>query len=718
MVFQIHQLDNLDYDEAEPLLEDYIIEAIQSFVDSEFGQNYIETHPKGGRWIATFIEMAYIYGGYTIPKMTKGNVQEVMEYILPRKLTLMDPSDTDEAIDELVAFWTYIHKTYKFRSANAIVQYLRSIADQFPQWMFDPNRGGMAKSFMMQGMQAGYDMTTPEGLQAFQAEYNQNLPQQPSSPPPGMPGMPAGMGMPSIPANFTMTTPPADMKAAFEQLGLELPKEGEQVNAKELITQFLGALAELDPDKAEEMIATLEPGVEAEPMPVPSPRDAMAEMRRSLMRESLGNEFAPLSEAEKAALRNQDISATEPGTILKDFQTTLDFIGDGVPVSGKLQQLSAKLLTDLNSRLSHPVKTDLKRPVQKSYPNIHGLYLLLRATGIAEIGAQGKKLQMVLNPELYASWQQLNPTEQYFTLLEAWIVRGHPEMLGDERSGPMTMGDRVINAWPRLAEQTSVTFKAEKDYDLLNYYPGFENLFLMEMFGLLNITLGEPAKGKGWRMTKLQPTAWGHALVNVLYHAYIDKDLQWACHNDATQPFGELQPALQPYFPAWQQNLATLSYPFRPGRHIFKVALGSCWRRIAMSGEATLAQFSEYIIDSVEFDHDHLDQFTYQAPNGRKVEVTHPWAEGDIATDEVRIGDLPLHEGSTMEYVFDFGDWWQFQIQLEAIEPVVTPESAHGVAKVKQTKKRSKSAKRPPMGEILEVHGEAPEQYPDYDEAW
>ncbi|ANV85901.1 hypothetical protein AWQ21_15335 (plasmid) [Picosynechococcus sp. PCC 7003] len=687
MTFPIRQLDNLDYDKAELLLEDYISAAIQSFVDSETGQEYIKTHPEGGSWIGTFIEMAYIYGGYTLSKMTKGNVQEVMEYILPRKLTLLDPSDTDDAIDELVAFWTYLHREYKLRSANAIVKYLRSIKDQFPKWMFDPERSGMAKSFTLQGLEAGYDMTTQEGLQAFQAEYNRNLSQQ----------------SPAI---------PADMQAAFEQLGLELPQAEEPINPNALISQFLGALAELEPEALEAMISTLEDDFEADPITLPSPGEALEDIRLSLMRESLENGFPPLSEEEETILHNQVISETAPGTILKDFQTTLDFIGDGVPVSNKLKQLSAKLLADLNSRLSNPIETDLKRPMQKSYPSIHGLYLLLRATGIAEISAKGKKLQMVLNPDVYASWQKLNPTEKYFTLLEAWIVRGHPEMLGNERSGPMTMGDRIIHSWPRLVQEKSLTFKDAKDYDWFSYYPGFENIFLMEMFGLLNLTLSKPAPGKGWQMKQLQPHPWGHALVKVIYNAYVNANLQWNSQNDATHPFGELQPALQPYFPEWQQNLTALSYPFRPERHIFKVSLGKCWRRIAMSGEATLAEFSRYILDSVEFDSDHLDQFTYQAPNGRTVQVTHPWADGDVTTDEVQIGSLLLHEGSTMEYLFDFGDCWEFQIQLESIEPPVTPQES---AKVKQTAKARKSTRRSPMGEILEVHGKAPEQYPDYD---
>ncbi|ANV88961.1 hypothetical protein [Picosynechococcus sp. PCC 7117] len=531
MTFLIGQLDNLDYDAAESILEEYIIEAIQNFVNSETGQEYLDNHPIGGFWTGTFIEMAYIYGGYTLSKMTKGNAQEIMEYILPRKLTLFDPSDTDDAIDELIAFWTYLHKAYKLRSAKAIIKYLHSIKDQFPRWMFDPERGGMAKNFMIQGMEAGYDMTTQQGLQAFQAEYNQNLSKRPPS-------------------------TSADIKAVLEELDQAMLLEGEQIDMEELVTRFLGALTELEPEAIEDIISMLEAEIGVEPVSSASPSEALGNMRRSLIRESLETEFSPLSAEEKNILQNQAISATEPGTILKDFQTTLDFISEGVPVSSKLKQLSAKFVIDLNSRLSHPIDSDLKRPVQKSYPNIHGLYLLLRTTGIAKIDARGKKLQMVLNPDVYASWQKLNATEKYFTLLEAWLIRSHPKMLGNERSGPLTMGDRLISSWSKLAQQESVTFKEAKDYDFLSYYPGFENIFLMEMFGLLNLTLSKPAKGEGWQMKKLQPNPLGYALVKVFCSACINADLQWDSQNDATLPFGELQPALQRYFPEWQQTLS------------------------------------------------------------------------------------------------------------------------------------------------------------------
>lgn len=66
-------------------------------------------------------------------------------------------------------------------------------------------------------------------------------------------------------------------------------------------------------------------------------------------------------------------------------------------------------------------------------------------------------------------------------------------------------------------------------------------------------------------------------------------------------------------------------------------------------------------------------------------------------TDEVRVGDVPLAIGGSMLFNFDFGDDWYFNLTLEQIEQ---PD-----AKLKNPK-------------LLESHGEAPPQYPDYDDEW
>lgn len=175
MSFDIYQLDNLDYDEAEDLLDDYIEDAIEAFAESDFAQPYIEKHPQGGGWIGQFIYFAYSYEGFTLPKMNKQDVQLVMEHILPRKLTIFDQSEAEDAIPELREFWRYLHFQYKFTNAPKIIKYLGTLKNKFPEMMVDPNRGGFMKSFMLMGHEAGFDMTNPEDLQAFQQEYNENI---------------------------------------------------------------------------------------------------------------------------------------------------------------------------------------------------------------------------------------------------------------------------------------------------------------------------------------------------------------------------------------------------------------------------------------------------------------------------------------------------------------------------------------------------------------
>jgi hypothetical protein len=83
-------------------------------------------------------------------------------------------------------------------------------------------------------------------------------------------------------------------------------------------------------------------------------------------------------------LRSQTIDENGPGAILRDFEALLSYVGqEVVSVSDKHDLPDSKSLAPLNARLTHPVELGLKRPQQKSYPNIQGLYMLLRATGLA-----------------------------------------------------------------------------------------------------------------------------------------------------------------------------------------------------------------------------------------------------------------------------------------------------------------------------------------------
>jgi hypothetical protein len=218
----------------------------------------------------------------------------------------------------------------------------------------------------------------------------------------------------------------------------------------------------------------------------------------------------------------------------------------------------------------------------------------------------------------------------------------------------------------------------------------------MHLFGLLDWELGKPEKGKGFRIQSFEQLPFGQALMQVILQTAVEQDFVWQGSNNPFHPFGELQTALQPYFPEWQNNLTVPEGGgTRSGVYIFKVSLGKVWRRLAISGEQTLADLSQLILESVEFDSDHLDEFTYKNASGRTVRISHPYASGTPSTDQVQIQNLQLSVGATMLYVFDFGDWWEFAVQLEKIDAEDT---------------------RTGYTAILEQRGKAPEQYPNWDD--
>lgn len=651
MAINLNRLDAIrDYDQAIDALEDYTEELVTEFLQAPEGQEYLEAHPEAqasvGSWIDSLLHFGYAYESATLPHMTKQTVEAIVTRLFPSKITLIDAKDAESAIPELIAFWEFLQRSYKHPQATRILTFLKQIQPKFKGIMTDPNNFGVAKSFVTAGMNAGFDMTTEEGLKAFQAQYNQSLQSQ-NAPPPGLETLFGNLAGGS-PAN--------------------VPNPGD-------IRDFMQSLAAMIQSILGEAIA-----------------EEFGDFRHDLQVDMWRNaaERLPNATPDLNSLTQQSITETEPGTILKDFQALLDFVGEaGVPVSSTNHLIAAKLLAEFNQRLSHPIQIDLKRPVQKSYPPINGLYLLLRTTGLGQIMTKGKKPYLVLNSEILNLWNQLNPTEKYCTLLEAWLIRADEETLGESRSA-LREGSKCVDFWSRLLDKGQ-KFSTYTEQQSLNYYPEFHNLALMQMFGLLTIEAGKPEAGKGWRIKSVQRSTFGEALMFVVIRTFYEHGLQWASDSNPNVPFADLHPALQPYFPEWQTVFKLPEPEFRAGVYLFKVSLGKIWRRLAISSDLFLEDLSSLILESVEFDSDHLDRFTYKNQMGRTIEISHPYADGSPSTDEVRIGDLALEEGGSMTYVFDFGDWWEFTVQLEKIQS---------------------EDPRSNVAEILESYGASPEQYP------
>jgi hypothetical protein len=415
-----------------------------------------------------------------------------------------------------------------------------------------------------------------------------------------------------------------------------------------------------------------------------------------------------LTRAQEECLRDQAITADQPGPVLRDFRTLLDFVGlQGVEVGGKYHLLPLKFIGELDRQLSRPLHLEMKRPQLRSHPYLQGLNLLLRASGLSRVERAGAKDRLVLDPDMLAQWDRLNPTEQYFNLLESWLRIGRAEMIGER--GPTSGGELLwpcLKTWQFLPEEKRL-LDPEKPRDtyLIGVGRDFYLLALMDLFGLVQVEQ-PPRPVTTWSPSGLDRVAFGDAVFTLIADSQFgpllgevvteeedDEDQE----EGATEVprFGAWQPLFQPYFPEWRENLKIPESRIREGTFIFRVSLGKVWRLIAMPADTTLDDLLGLVLRSVKFDNDHLYEFTYRDRMGARVSACHPEMDDGPWADQIPIGSLPLEPGQTMELLYDFGDSWRFTVRLERVEPPG--------AKVKAPS-------------ILESHGKAPKQYPDWDE--
>jgi hypothetical protein len=249
-----------------------------------------------------------------------------------------------------------------------------------------------------------------------------------------------------------------------------------------------------------------------------------------------------LSPVQQHVLHHCTIGENETGAVLRDFAALLDFVGAReIAVSGKHQLLPMSLLADLNSRLSKTNTINLKRPQQKSYPYINGLYLLLRASGLSLVEHRRNKQFLLLDEDALRSWHELNLTEQYFALLVAWLIRGRGEILGEDRY-PFSEFSRCrdfVQSIPKAGLKVAGDKQTES---MLPFQPGLRNVALLDLFGLVSVWHGEPEAGKAWSISRVFRTPFGEALFRLLSDISRDEmEVWWPLKNrrDEAEMFRE-----------------------------------------------------------------------------------------------------------------------------------------------------------------------------------
>ena len=118
------------------------------------------------------IHYAITYPGVTPPTMTVSDLEEVLYDLFPRKV-ITERGDGAEIIQELRAFWHFLERVYQLLQARQLLAHLTpQAARRLERALQEPANFGMAKSFVLMGKEAGFDMESPEGMRAWVEAYN------------------------------------------------------------------------------------------------------------------------------------------------------------------------------------------------------------------------------------------------------------------------------------------------------------------------------------------------------------------------------------------------------------------------------------------------------------------------------------------------------------------------------------------------------------------
>jgi len=94
----------------------------------------------------------------------------------------------------------------------------------------------------------------------------------------------------------------------------------------------------------------------------------------------------------------------ENTTILKDFNFLIEYIQNNtLEATKKEKHFARKHLAPINEILTNPIDVLSKAPVQKSYANITGLYLLLSTLGIIRFVQNRQKYHFTINERVLQS---------------------------------------------------------------------------------------------------------------------------------------------------------------------------------------------------------------------------------------------------------------------------------------------------------------------------
>lgn len=113
------------------------------------------------------MDLAANYFGVTIATLGAAQLREVVFELIPRRVS-MEAGEARAVVEENRAFFAFMKREYQLAQADACMRVLAGDAvKKLEAALCDPRKFGMAKSLLMTGRDAGFDMETKEGIEAW-----------------------------------------------------------------------------------------------------------------------------------------------------------------------------------------------------------------------------------------------------------------------------------------------------------------------------------------------------------------------------------------------------------------------------------------------------------------------------------------------------------------------------------------------------------------------
>jgi hypothetical protein len=175
MIFNIHQqVFDRDGMPLEKKANQYTEQLVQLFEQSPEGQALWSEGIEPG-WVGMLLDFGTDYLSVTPPQMSPDDVREILFDLIPRKVSAT-ADEAPEIIHELRAFWIFLQREFHLENATACLRVLNEQATrELKKKMSDPATFGIAKSFVMMGMERGFDLSSEEGINNWMTTYNAEL---------------------------------------------------------------------------------------------------------------------------------------------------------------------------------------------------------------------------------------------------------------------------------------------------------------------------------------------------------------------------------------------------------------------------------------------------------------------------------------------------------------------------------------------------------------